>query len=334
MVLNYNGIRWLHRCLTSVGKTRYSNYTVHLIDCGSADQSVAFVRKHFGSVKIVLCRNLGFGGAYNEAFKLVEAKYIVVLNNDTEILNPDWLMSLVAKIDDNDTLAAVACKMVDMRDPKILDSVGAMGIPFWRGFVDIGKSEPDVGQFGSSFEPFAFCGGAALIRKSAFLAAGGFDSSLFLYVEDVDLSWRLRLLGWRIAFCPEATVAHYGSGTIGSGLTPFRLYHSHKNLLRTIIKNCGPSLRTAIRSYLVFSMLLVAGFVVLEPLKAIAVLKAIAWNLCGLRATLRLRGNIQGKRVTNEMQILQLMYPRLKRFQPRDHAPLRMILDTIFATAR
>jgi hypothetical protein len=320
--------------LTSVRKTRYSNYTVELIDCGSVDESVAFVRKHFRSVRIIQCRNLGFGEAYNEAIRSIQAKYIAVLNNDTEVLNPDWLMGLVAKIDDNHRLAAVACKMVEMSDPKILDSVGVMGIPFWRGFVDIGKSEPDIGQFGPSFEPFAFCGGAALIRKSAFMETGGFDSSLFLYVEDVELSWRLRLLGWRVGFCPEAIVAHFGGGTVGSELTPFKLYHSHKNLLRTIIKNCGSSLRRAICSYLVFSTLLVAGFVVLEPSKAIAVLKAIAWNLRELRATLRLRGSIQCKRVTGESEILRLMYPPLKRFQPPDHARVRTILDTIFARVK
>jgi len=125
-----------------------------------------------------------------------------------------------------------------MLDHSRLDSVGGMGIPYWRGFVDIGREELDRGEYDhGDFEPFASCGGAALLRRNAFLTARKFDGSFFLYTEDVDLSWRLRLLGYRIAYVPQAKVAHYFSGSTGTKrVDANKLYFCHRNLLRAIVR--------------------------------------------------------------------------------------------------
>ena len=153
----------------------------------------------------------------------------------------------------------------------------------------------------------------------------------FLYVEDADLSWRLRLLGYRIAYEPGAKVAHYFSGTAGDGaISPMKLYYCHRNLLRSILKNCGRSLAWALRNYLLFSILMIAGFAILEPMKAIAVLRAILWNLANLRDTWALRLRIQALRRVGEWEILRLMYPGLRRHRPPERAGLRRILDALF----
>lgn len=124
-------------------------------------------------------------------------------------MNPNWVLSFLVRIANEDRkVAAVSARMVSMKVHRLLDSVSVMGIPYWRGFVDIGKQEPDSGQFPDSFEPFAFCGGAALFRKSVFVELGGFDREMFLYYEDPDLSWRLRLLGWTVRYAPNL----YGYG--------------------------------------------------------------------------------------------------------------------------
>jgi hypothetical protein len=142
----------------------------------------------------------------------------VLLNNDTEVLSPDWVQSLVKVAASDAKVAAVGCKMVSMGQPDRLDSVGGMGIPFWRGFVDIGREERDEGQYDTAdFDPFSFCGGAALLRKAVFEEVGGFDREFFMYLEDVDLSWRLRLFGYRIGFAPDVVVAHAFSGIAGVG---------------------------------------------------------------------------------------------------------------------
>jgi GT2 family glycosyltransferase len=333
LILNYNGLKWLPICLPSALRTDYPNLEVCLIDNGSSDGSVEYVRERFPSVRIIANgENLGFAEAYNRAIEEVDGEYVAVLNNDTEVLEPGWVRHLVDAALRDPGVAAVACKLVSMADPARLDSVGGMGIPFWRGFVDIGRGEVDEGQYdGPGFEPFAFCGGAALIRRDAFLRAGGFDAKFFLYVEDADLSWRLRLMGHRIAYEPRARVAHHFSGTAGDGaISPMKLYYCHRNLLRAILKNCGRSLSWALRNCLLFSLLMIAGFAILEPMKAIAVLRAILWNLANLRDTWALRLRIQAGRRAGEWEILGRMYPGLRRYRPPERPGLRRALDILF----
>jgi hypothetical protein len=303
-----------------------------LIDNGSVDRSVEYVHEKYPSVKIIQnSSNLGFAEAYNRAISKIAADYVVLLNNDTEVLSSSWLSFLVSTANKDPKVAAVATKMVSMEDHRDLGSVGVMGIPYWRGFVDIGREELDANQYQDEFEPFAFCGGAALIRKSAFIDTGGFDEKFFLYLEDSDLSWRLRLLGWSVRYASEASVAHCLGGTTGGReVTPLRLYYCHRNLLRSIVKNCGSSLAWALRNYLLFSLFMITGFLIYEPRKAVIVLKAIAWNIRKLRATYAHRLRVQSRRKVSEQEVLRRMYPLLTRKQPAEHASLRRILNLLF----
>jgi len=259
----------------------------------------------------------------------------VLLNSDTQILNEHWLECLVRSADEVPSVAAVACKMVSMKDPQTLGSVGGMGIPFWRGFVDVGRGELDTGQYSKKFTPFAFCGGAALILRSAFLAAGGLDEQFFLYSEDVDISWRLRLIGRKIAFAPDAVVAHFFSASFGGEeAPPVKLFYCHRNLLRSIMKNCGSSLKWALYNYLLFTLLIFLGFAIFEPRKAVAILRGLVWNLRYLRSTLVERKRVQNTRITDDQNLLKIMYPKITRYKPTEHARPRQVLDTLFARDR
>ncbi len=333
LILNFNGIDWLKICLPSVIRSTYPNFTVHVIDNGSTDGSQDFVRIRYPAVRLIPFQtNLGFAEAYNHAVAEVDAEYILFLNNDTLILTRNWIELLIQRLEMNWDVAAVGCKLVTMNDPGILDSVGVMGIKYWRGFVDIGKYERDRGQYDDpTMTPFSVCGAAMLVRKNRFDLVGGFDSKFFAYVEDVDLSWRLRLGGFKLAYEPNAKVAHYFSGSREtSDLDPEKLYLSHRNVLRAIIKNCGSSLGWALRNYFFFTLLLTIGFVPLEPRKSAALVKGVVWNLCNLRSTLESRMNTQGSRWIAEEGILLQMFPELKRYQPQEHIHLRRLLDLLF----
>jgi len=333
MIINYNGLKWLPTCLESVARTDYPRLDVYIVDNGSVDGSVEYVKKNFPWVKVIQHpRNLGFAEGYNRAIRKIEADYVALLNSDVEVLNPGWIKLLVDVETKDPMNAAVACKMVSMDDHSRIDSVGGMGIPFWRGFVDIGRAEYDQGQYDQKgFEPFAFCGGAALIKRVVFLRLGGFDGKFFLYVEDADFSWRLRLQGYKIGFAPDAKIAHYFSGTAGSkAIDVEKLYHCHRNLLRTVIKCCGSSLSWSIRNYLLFTFIVAAGFCFFQPTKAAAMVRALLWNLLSLRDTYSWRLRIQTSRIGSESEILTKMYPRSTRHEPPGNIRVRRILNILF----
>jgi GT2 family glycosyltransferase len=276
--------------------------------------------------------NLGFAEAYNRSVAAVDAEYVLFLNNDTAILTRNWIELLVQRLEMNSNLAAVGCKLVTMKNLGVLDSVGVMGIKYWRGFVDIGKYETDRGQYDDrTMTPFSVCGAAMLVRKSCFDLVGGFDSKFFAYVEDVDLSWRLRLRRFKLVYEPAAKVAHYYSGSREtSNLDPEKLYLSHRNVLRAILKNCGSSFGWALRNYFLYTLLLTIGFAPMEPRKTVALVKGVLWNLRNFRSTFASRLQIQGTRGIQEEEILSKMFPKLRRYQPEEHIQLRNLLDLLF----
>ncbi|MCW3974818.1 MAG: glycosyltransferase [Candidatus Bathyarchaeota archaeon] len=333
MVINYNGLKWLDKCLSSIVKTNYPNFDVYLLDNCSIDNSVDYVKANYPWVKVIRYKmNLGFGAACNRAIGMVDAEYIFLLNNDTEILDSNWIENSIKVAIKDETIAAIACKMVSMKDHSKLDSVGGMGIPFWRGFVDIGLGELDQGQYDHrDFEPFSICGGATLLKRDIVMALGGFDEKFFMYFEDADFSWRLKLMKYKIKYAPDVRIAHYRSGT--SGIMTFkawRLFLCHRNLLRAILKNCSTSLYWALKNYLLFSLIIIAGFGILEPEKSIAIIKAIIWNLFQFKDTYAQRLRIQTCRIQNEEEILKSMYLRIKRYQPVKLAKLRDIINILF----
>lgn len=333
LILNFNGIDWLKTCLPSVIHSKYPNFTLYVIDNGSIDGSQDFVRTRFPTVRLISFQNnLGFAEAYNQAAAEVDAEYVLFLNNDTSILTRNWIEVLVERLEMNSDVAAVGCKLVTMKNLGILDSVGVMGIKYWRGFVDIGKYERDRGQYDDpTMTPFSVCGAAMLVRKNSFDLVGGFDSKFFAYVEDVDLSWRLRLRRFKLVYEPAARVAHYYSGSREtSNLDPGKLYLSHRNVLRAIIKNCGSSLGWALRNYFLYTLLLTIGFVPLEPRKTAALVKGVLWNMRNFRGTFASRLEVQGTRGIQEKEILIEMFPKLRRYQPEEHTRLRKLLDILF----
>ena len=332
LVLNYNGLRWVSDCLSSALKSDYSDFEVCLVDNGSSDGSVDYVKRCFPRVRLI-CHsiNLGFAKGYNQAIKKIDADYVLLLNSDTQVLNQKWIRYLVEVVTRDPRIAAVACKMVSMGDHLRLDSVGGMGIPYWRGFVDIGREELDHGQYAEGFEPFAFCGGATLLNYDIFTRFGGFDERFFMYFEDVDLSWRFRLLGFRVGFAPEARIAHFFSGSAGSkSVDALKLYYCHRNLMRSILKNCGSSLGWALSNYFIYSMIISIGYLFIEPQKTLALVKTILWNLFNFKDSYTQRLRIQFTRMIGESELLAKMYPNLARYQSAKHATLSHILNILF----
>jgi GT2 family glycosyltransferase len=209
VVPNWNGRRWLPALLASLEAQSRAADEVLVVDNGSGDGSVAWLRER-GVRVLELGRNTGFAFAANRGIEAAGADAVALVNTDVE-LAPDWLERAAGRLEGDAGLAAVATKMVLLHDPATIDDAGDVlrrdGVAEQRG-----HGRPDGPRFDAPGEVFAACAGAAVYRRAAVLAAGGFDERLFAYLEDVDLGLRLRLAGWRCAYEPAvARHARHGS---------------------------------------------------------------------------------------------------------------------------
>lgn len=235
LVLNHNGEGHLRACLPSLEALDYPGARITVVDNGSRDGSLEYVRRaHPGVGLIELGSNLGFAPAYNAAVRQTSTDLIAILNNDTRVA-ASWLSELVAAIERNHA-AAAASAIVDWDGARV-DFAG--GLPTFLGHSwQLDHGEPVGREYME--RPLLFAsGGSMLITREAFLDAGGFDDDFFAYFEDVDLGWRLNVLGRRIVFAPQAVTYHRLHGTASGWSHALRLRLYERNALATLFKNYG-----------------------------------------------------------------------------------------------
>ncbi len=303
IILNWNGQKWLKACFASIYKQTKKNFEIILADNHSTDNSIEYTKENWPKIKIIkFSKNLGFAKGNNLAAKKARGEFLLFLNNDTKI-EKNFLEKL---------LLAFSKNKADILVPQ------AFGYQKERVFP---QNKPYLGLDHYSYPIFASCpfyadGSALFIRKALFDKLGGFDENYFMFQEDVDLSWRARLLGAKIKPAPQARVYHYGGGTaIGSRINPqkrhqtstLRRFLTEKNALSNFLKNYG--LISLIRFLPIF---LIIGwgeaFLYLlssQPSASLAIIRAHWWNLTNLKKTLKKRANIQKTRRVDEKEMLK-----------------------------
>jgi GT2 family glycosyltransferase len=215
VIPNYNGERWLPGVLESVAVQTLAPAEVLVVDDGSSDGSLALLAERFPGVRtIALGANGGFARAANAGIRAVGADAVALVNTDV-LLAPDWLARAVAALEAAPGAASVATKLVDLGDPSLLYDAGDV-LRRDGACEQRGRFERDGGRYEEPGEVFSACAGAALYRRSALLAAGGFDERFGTYLEDVDLGLRLRLAGWGCRWEPRAVARHAGGGSSGA----------------------------------------------------------------------------------------------------------------------
>jgi hypothetical protein len=241
VILNWNGLPWLQRFLPGVLQ-HSPGAAVVVADNGSTDGSVAWVRQAHPAVQLLEMKaNLGFAGGYNAALAQVQAEYYVLLNSDVEV-SPGWLAALERYMDSDPGMAACQPKVLSHTHPQRFEHAGAAGgfidrngYPFCRGRI-FELTEDDHGQYDGEGQVFWATGACYMVRAAAFRAVDGFDAALFAHMEEIDLCWRLRRLGWRIGYTSSAVVHHVGGGTLGYG-SPRKTYLNFRNSLIVLTKN-------------------------------------------------------------------------------------------------
>jgi GT2 family glycosyltransferase len=241
VILNWNGKHWLERFLPGVIE-RSPGARVIVADNGSTDDSLVWLRSNAPAAEIIeLKENLGFAGGYNAALAQVKADVFVLLNSDVEV-TPGWLEGMRACLERDPRIAACQPKVLAFNERTRFEHAGAAGgfidqngYPFCRGRI-FEITEQDEGQYDDERDVFWSTGACMMIRSAAFAQAGGFDAWLFAHMEEIDLCWRLKRTGWRIAYTSKATVYHVGGGALGYG-SPRKTYLNFRNSLAVLTKN-------------------------------------------------------------------------------------------------
>lgn len=237
IIVNWNGDLFLERCLIALMTQTVKPHEVILVDNASSDGSVDRLRQ-FPFVRLMAQnQNTGFARGNNLAIEAVssESEWIALMNPDA-FAEPLWLEELLTAARQNPAFDVFGSKLVNAADTSVLDGVGdayhVSGL-VWR----MAHGMPSSNAAAGAIEVFSACAAAALYRRSALRELGGFDEDYFCYVEDVDLGFRLKLAGRRCLYVPQSVAHHVGSGTTGGQHSDFALYHGHRNLVWTFVKD-------------------------------------------------------------------------------------------------
>lgn|SRR5574341_645533 len=235
IIVNYNGMKFLKKCIPSLLMQSYPKIEIILVDNGSNDSSIDYVKKEFPSVQIIdNKRNFGFAKGNNIGIKAAKGDLIATLNNDTEVA-PTWIEELVNVMNSNEDVGMCASKILFMKEPHLINSTGIY-ISRSGACWDRGIFETDQGQYERIEEVFSPCAGAALYRRDMLDEIGLFDEDFYAYMEDVDLAFRGKLTGWKCLYVPKAIVYHVHSGTAGFE-TDFKVYYGFRNIVWNCVKN-------------------------------------------------------------------------------------------------
>jgi GT2 family glycosyltransferase len=245
-MVSSNGEEHLATALPTLVEQRVPGIEVEILvlDNGSSDNSVDLLNGRFPSVRVVESEvNVGFAAANNRLAELANGEALVLVNNDVRA-EPGWLAALVdswraAPAD----VAAVAGRMVDWEGERLDFGSGIATFDGHALALDQGRALAGARSPAPGDELLFGCGGNLLVRRAAFLDAGGFDPRYFAYFEDVDLGWRLWAGGERVIACPAATLRHRSSGTSARLGNSRRGSLFERNALWTVVKNFEDGLR-------------------------------------------------------------------------------------------
>lgn len=252
VILNWNGRTMLERFMPSVvdyshgqrfscGGADFESRVV-VADNGSTDGSVEFLRDRYPQVELVrFDRNYGFADGYNRALREVQADYYVLLNSDVEC-TPRWLELLMQMFEADPAIAVAQPKllMYDSRDTfEYSGAAGGFidryGYPFCRGRL-FSSLEKDSGQYDDVCDIFWASGAAMVVKAEVWRQVGGLDGDFFAHMEEIDFCWRVHLAGWRVVYCPAATLFHVGGGTLPKS-NPMKTQLNFRNNLSMLYKN-------------------------------------------------------------------------------------------------
>lgn len=257
IIPNYNGIRFLKDCLKSLEEQTFQEFRILIVDNGSTDGSVEFIREQYPDIQLfALRKNYGFSIAVNKGIKESTTKYVILLNNDT-VVHKDYIKELYNHITSSDKIFSVSSRMISYQNRDVMDDAGdlysVLGWAFQRG---VGQP---LKNYDKPCRVFSACAGAAIYRRDVFKKIGLFDKHHFAYLEDIDVGYRARIAGYRNEYCPGAMVYHIGSATSGSKYNEFKVKLAARNSVYLNYKNM-PAFQLALNFLPLFTGMILKYF--------------------------------------------------------------------------
>lgn len=312
IIPNWNGKHLLKTCLSSLQKQSFKDLEVIVVDNGSSDGSIDYIKKYFPDVKLVqLDKNHGFAYAINRGIEKSKSKYIVLINNDTET-DKNCIQNLINAANDKKDVGFIAAKMLQFHNRGTIDSAGDY-IDNVGHANNIGLGQKDGPEFEIAGPVFLVTGGGGLFSREVFDKVGIFDEDYFAYFEDVDLCLRAQMQGFKGWYEPKAVIYHIHKAT-SSKNKAFLEYLQFRNMMQTIIKDFPAKLLK--------NNWLMIVLVNLNTVRYLATrghiwqaLKAEGWILLHLLKLLQKRHQIQvSKKVTDEYLISNFQKKKITLF--------------------
>lgn len=238
LIPNYNGKKWLKQLLPTLERSTYPNKEILIVNNGSTDDSGEFLQKNYPQIRVIeIKKNRGYAGANNLGVKKAKGKYVLLLNNDTQV-TPGFLQPLVEKMENDKTIGAVQPQIRQMIDKKKIDSIGSFftftGFLYHYGYFQPHKFK----KYQKELSVYSIKGACLLMKKKDYLDLGGIDESFVTYVEESDLCHRILLSGKKIIYTPKGVIYHYGGGDMHiMTKSEVVIFRSFRNRFVSYIKN-------------------------------------------------------------------------------------------------
>ena len=299
IIVSYNKRDDIARCLESVKQTAHPSFEVIVVDNASTDGSTNVVAGFSDGITISSDVNLGFGGGCNLGATRSRSEYLVFLNPDT-VVDPGWLDALIKPLDARPEVGLVTAKILMLNDPKRINTCGntvhLTGLTLCRG---LGVSSE---SFDREEEVDAVSGAAFAIRRDVFQTLRGFDETMFLYMEDTDLSLRARLAGWESMYAPESIVYH----DYTLKMFPLKVFYQERNRYVMLLKSLKWPTLLVMLPALVAAEVITWGFVLLYDRSNVRnKLRAFQWVMGNWPRIMESRKAAQATRRTRDRALLR-----------------------------
>lgn len=307
IIVNWNGKKWLERCINSLMKQSYHNYEIIFVDNASTDGSAEFVRKKYPRVIIIQNdQNYGFAKGNNIGFNNSKGEYVLLINSDTES-QVGLIEELLNAFDIIPNLASVQPKLVLMNNHSIIDSCGSFLTNTTFLYHYGNRKDQSLPKYNIPMPVYSHKGAVMMIKRKIIEKIHLFDNDFWCYYEETDFCHRAWIAGFECWYYPTTTVKHE------SGFTAIKFdegkiqFHNFKNKLLCMIKNFEAlTLLSILPIYFCINIILSIIWILQgKPRNAVIPYKAIFWNIINIRATLKKRLTVQSNRKRSDRDVFK-----------------------------